>query len=49
MTELAWYRPLTEPLPEPAADDAATGYLHPGHAESLAEFGAPRELPHAGG
>lgn len=26
-----------------------TGYLHPGYAESLAEFGAPRELPRCGG
>jgi hypothetical protein len=23
--------------------------MHPGHAESLAEFGTPRELPHCGG
>ena len=28
---------------------AATGYLHPGYAESLAEFGTPRELPYSGG
>jgi len=26
-----------------------TGYTHPGYAESLAEFGTPRELPHSGG
>ncbi len=26
-----------------------TGYLHPGHAVSLAEFGTPRELPRCGG
>lgn len=26
-----------------------TGYVHPGYAESLAEFGAPRELPRCGG
>ena len=26
-----------------------TGYLHPGYVQSLAEFGAPRELPHCGG
>jgi len=25
------------------------GYLHPGYAESLAEFGTPRELPRCGG
>lgn len=27
---------------------AQTGYLHPGYARSLDEFGAPRELPHSG-
>ena len=26
-----------------------TGYLHPGYAASLKEFGAPRELPQSGG
>lgn len=26
-----------------------TGYLHPGYAESLREFGTPRELPRCGG
>src|SRR3989442_15260848 len=26
-----------------------TGYLHPGYAESLAEFGVPRPLPRSGG
>jgi hypothetical protein len=26
-----------------------TGYMHPGYAESLAEFGTPRELPRCGG
>lgn len=26
-----------------------TGYLHPSYAESLAEFGTPRELPRCGG
>jgi hypothetical protein len=30
-------------MPEPA------GYLHPGYARSLAEFGRPRMLPHCGG
>ena len=29
--------------------EAVTGYLHPGYAQSLAEFGAPRELPRSGG
>jgi len=28
---------------------AVTGYLHPGYAESLGEFGAPRGLPESGG
>ncbi len=26
-----------------------TGYMHPGYAESFAEFGTARELPHSGG
>jgi len=26
-----------------------TGYMHPGYAESLSEFGTPRELPRCGG
>lgn len=26
-----------------------TGYMHPGYAESLAEFGTPRQLPRCGG
>jgi len=26
-----------------------TGYMHPGYAGSLVEFGRPRELPHSGG
>ncbi len=29
--------------------DAVTGYMHPGYAESLTEFGTPRELPRCGG
>ena len=33
----------------PVKSYAATGYLHPLYAESLAEFGEPVELPHAGG
>jgi len=28
---------------------AVTGYLHPGYAESLRDFGRPRLLPHSGG
>ena len=39
---------------EPARTDSpdgspVTGYMHPGHAASLAEFGTPRELPRSGG
>lgn len=30
-------------------DDMMTGYMHPGYAESLMEFGAPRVLPRSGG
>lgn len=26
-----------------------TGYIHPGYAESLTEFGTPRELPRSKG
>src|SRR5918998_5873384 len=29
--------------------EAVTGYAHPAYAESLAEFGTPRELPRCGG
>src|SRR5829696_5348289 len=29
--------------------EAVTGYSHPAYAESLAEFGDPRELPQCGG
>jgi RimJ/RimL family protein N-acetyltransferase len=36
-------------LPARVDKSLATGYLHPGHAASLAEFGTPRELPHCGG
>jgi hypothetical protein len=41
-----------QPTPEPpgfAGGSSVTGYMHPGYAESLAEFGMPRELPHSGG
>jgi len=41
--------PSTTDPPELAEESAVTGYMHPGHAESLAEFGAPRELPRSGG
>jgi hypothetical protein len=29
--------------------EVVIGYMHPGYAESLAEFGTPRELPRCGG
>jgi hypothetical protein len=29
--------------------EIVVGYMHPGYAESLVEFGAPRELPQCGG
>jgi hypothetical protein len=29
--------------------EVVVGYMHPGYAESLAEFGTPRELPRCGG
>ena len=35
--------------PAEVAADAVTGYLHPGYARSLAEFGTPRELERSGG
>ncbi len=41
-------RPAIE-LPGGTAESALAGYMHPGHAESLAEFGTPRELPCCGG
>ncbi len=37
---------MISPPPNAAA---ATGYLHPGYAESLAEFGLPLALPRSGG
>jgi hypothetical protein len=47
---------VADAIPGPAPDRAAifptpsiTGYLHPRYAESLAEFGTPRELPRCGG
>lgn len=36
-------------LPELAGEVTATGYMHPGYAESLAEYGSPRSLPCSGG
>jgi hypothetical protein len=37
-----------DPSQRPWGGDAA-GYLHPGYARSLAEFGTPRALPQSGG
>jgi len=33
----------------PAAQERLTGYLHAGYAESLSQFGTPRQLPRSGG
>ncbi len=43
------YQPSTIGLPGLTVESTMTGYLHPGYAASLAEFGVPRELPHSGG
>jgi hypothetical protein len=42
-------RRATIEFPGLTGEGAVTGYLHPAHAESLAEFGAPRELRYSGG
>ena len=49
MAKHSGYRQATLELPRSIAPSAVTGYMHPGHAESLAEFGTPRELPYSGG
>lgn len=49
MVEHALYRQSIVKLPGLTRESAVTGYMHPGHAESLAEFGTPRELPDSGG
>jgi len=49
MVEPTTDRQSTLSLAEFPWDGEVTGYMHPGHAESLAEFGTPRELPHCGG
>ena len=43
-----WMQP-TPQLLRSNGGTALTGYMHPGYADSLAEFGTPRELPHSGG
>jgi hypothetical protein len=49
MMERTWRLPSVSGHAEPAEKRAATGYLHPDYAASLAEFGRPRELPACGG
>jgi hypothetical protein len=49
MVECDFYEPPTQERPAFPEGHAVTGYLHPAHAASLAEFGTPRELPHCGG
>ena len=39
----------TVKLPGLTKESVVTGYVHPGYAESVAEFGTPRELPDSGG
>jgi len=45
----ATYKRSTVKLPGLTRESAVTGYMHPGHAKSLAEFGTPRELPDSSG
>jgi hypothetical protein len=47
--EQGFYRQSTIEFPGLTGESTVTGYLHPAHAESLAEFGTPRELPYCGG
>jgi hypothetical protein len=49
MTEPAFREPSMVEYPAFPKECAVTGYLHPAHAASLAEFGTPRELPRSGG
>jgi hypothetical protein len=42
-------RQATIERPGYAGERAISGYLHSAHAQSLAEFGTPRELPYSGG
>ena len=43
-----WKQPIPQ-LPEFTGGTSLNGYMHPRYAESLAEFGTPRELLHSGG
>ena len=49
MAEHTLYKEPTPQLPGFTGGSSVTGYMHPGYAESLAEFGTPRELQHSGG
>jgi len=49
MVERTGYMQSTIESPRFPEESTVTGYLHPAHAESLAEFGTPRELPYSGG
>jgi len=49
MVERTLDQQTTIELPQRSDAPAATGYMHPGYAASLAEFGTPRELPRCGG
>ncbi|MBD0373812.1 MAG: GNAT family N-acetyltransferase [Pyrinomonadaceae bacterium] len=40
---------MPEPFDPGQAEILVTGYMHPGYAEALAEFGTPRLLPRSGG
>src|SRR5690606_5644980 len=44
----AW-KPMSSPLASPLSADGVSGYLHPGYAESLSEFGSPLLLPRSNG
>ena len=49
MTESTVRENLTRKSDRDAGWGPVTGYMHPGYAGSLAEFGTPRELPRCGG
>lgn len=40
---------MSSPLASPLSADGVSGYLHPGYAESLSEFGSPLLLPRSNG
>ncbi len=49
MAEQARYGQSKAELSDSVRESTVAGYMHPGYAESLAEFGTPRELPYSGG